>query len=46
MAEVNPGKLTIMVGDLGNERFDDNYTVGVSGAYNYLRIMGGIPDLR
>ena len=41
MAEVNPGKLTIMVGDLGNERFDDNYTVGVSGAYNYLRIMGG-----
>ena len=43
MAEVmvNPGKLTVMLGDLGNERFDDNYTVGVSGAYNYLRIMGG-----
>ena len=41
MEEVNTGTLTIMVGDLGNERFDDNYTVGVSGAYNYLRIMGG-----
>jgi len=38
--EVNPGKLTIMVGDLGNERFDYVFSSSTGGA-NYFRIMSG-----
>jgi peptide/nickel transport system substrate-binding protein len=37
--EVNPGTLTIMIGDLGNERFDRVLSVG--NGVNYARIMGG-----
>ena len=40
MVEVNPGKLTIMVGDLGNERFDLILSGG-TGPRNYGRIIGG-----
>jgi peptide/nickel transport system substrate-binding protein len=39
--EVNPGKLTIMVGDFSGERFDNVYMGGQTGSGNYLRIMGG-----
>jgi peptide/nickel transport system substrate-binding protein len=39
--EVNPGKLTIMVGDLAAERFDNIFSVGAPGGANYVRIMGG-----
>lgn len=38
--EVNPGKLTIMVGDLGNERFDFAMTTGKE-PLNYGRILHG-----
>ena len=41
MMEVNPGKLTIMVGDLANERFDIAYVGGSPGGANYGRIMHG-----
>ena len=40
--EVNPGKLTIMVGDLGTERFDPAVASGAGGTGPiYARIMGG-----
>jgi ABC-type transport system substrate-binding protein len=39
-AEVNPGKLTIMVGSLGNERFDRLFVDG-TGAEIYGRILHG-----
>jgi peptide/nickel transport system substrate-binding protein len=39
-AEVNPGKLTIMVGSLDNERFDRAFLSGPGGD-NYGRIIGG-----
>src|SRR5687768_3957243 len=38
--EVNPGKLTIMVGDLGTERFDFSFATGPEPR-NYGRIFGG-----
>jgi peptide/nickel transport system substrate-binding protein len=38
--EVNPGKLTIMVGSLGNERFDRLFVDG-TGAEIYGRILHG-----
>jgi len=38
--EVNPGKLTIMVGNLGDERFDAAFSTG-EGSTAYGRIMGG-----
>jgi peptide/nickel transport system substrate-binding protein len=38
--EVNPGKVTIMVGDLANERFDNAFEAG-SGGQNYGRILHG-----
>jgi len=38
---VNPGKLTMMVGDLAAERFDDIYAPGATGGLAYLRLMGG-----
>jgi len=37
--EVHPGKLTIMVSDLANERFDR--TFGAGTGYHYGRIIGG-----
>jgi peptide/nickel transport system substrate-binding protein len=39
---VNPGKLTIMVGDLFNERFDNVFGTGAAGSLNYGRIMHGL----
>ncbi len=39
MAEINPGKLTIMVGDLGNERFDQTFVGGTPGFGNYGSIV-------
>src|SRR5918992_2902415 len=39
--EVHPGKLTIMVGDFGNERFDTLLAPSAIGGTNYSRIMGG-----
>ena len=41
MAEVHPGKLTIMVGDLGNERFDQTFVGGTPGFGNYGSIVHG-----
>jgi len=38
--EVNPGKLTIMVGDLLNERFDPVFA-NAPGSHNYFRIAHG-----
>ncbi len=38
-AKVNPGKLTIMVGDLGSERFDGTFLGGRPGGHNYGRIL-------
>jgi peptide/nickel transport system substrate-binding protein len=38
---VNPGKLTIMVGDLGNERFDQVFVGGTPGFANYGQIVHG-----
>ena len=40
-AEVNPGKLTVMVGDLGNERFDQTFVGGTPGFGNYGSIVHG-----
>jgi peptide/nickel transport system substrate-binding protein len=37
--EVNPGKLTIMVGDLASEQFDGTFLGGKPGGHNYGRIM-------
>ena len=37
--EVNPGKLTIMVGDLANERFDYIHEGGGPGAHGYGRLL-------
>jgi peptide/nickel transport system substrate-binding protein len=37
--EVNPGKLVIMMGDLGNERFDRTLSSGIG--INYGRILHG-----
>jgi len=39
--EVNPGKLTVMVGDLGDERMDYALTGGLTGGRNYARIVHG-----
>jgi peptide/nickel transport system substrate-binding protein len=38
--EVNPGRLTIMVGDLGTERFESAFTSG-TGGNSYLRTLHG-----
>ncbi len=40
-AQVHPGKLTIMVGDFGPERFDTLFATGGQGGRNYGRIMNG-----
>jgi peptide/nickel transport system substrate-binding protein len=37
--EVNPGKLTVMVGDLANERFDYIHEGGGPGAHGYGRLL-------
>jgi peptide/nickel transport system substrate-binding protein len=39
--EVHPGKLTIMVGDLGSEQFDGTFLGGKPGGHNYGRILHG-----
>jgi peptide/nickel transport system substrate-binding protein len=39
--EVNPGKLTIMVGDLANERFDNVFVGGTPGLKNYSQLVHG-----
>jgi len=39
--EVNPGKLTIMVGDFANERFDNAFSNGQPGARYYRVILHG-----
>lgn len=39
--EVNPGKLNIMVGDFGNERFDQAFVGGTPGFANYGQIVHG-----
>ena len=39
--EVNPGKLTIMVGDFATERFDVVFVGGAVGGLNYGRIAHG-----
>ncbi len=39
---VNPGKLTIMVGDWAGERFDPVFGAGRPGGLNYGRIVHGI----
>ena len=36
---VHPGKLTIIMGDLANERLDDIYYPGAPGGLNYSRLM-------
>jgi peptide/nickel transport system substrate-binding protein len=41
MAEANLGKLNIMMGDLGPERFSEHYVVGNPGSGSYMRIVGG-----
>ncbi len=38
---VNPGKLTIMVGDLANEQFDNTFSNGQPGGFYYRRILHG-----
>jgi peptide/nickel transport system substrate-binding protein len=38
-AAVHPGKLTLLIGGFGNERFD--FTYGVGGGNNYARLMQG-----
>jgi len=40
--KVNPGKLTIMVGDLATERFDIGYVGGSPGGANYGRVVHGM----
>jgi peptide/nickel transport system substrate-binding protein len=37
--EVNPGKVTVMVGDLANERFDYIHEGGGPGAHGYGRLL-------
>jgi peptide/nickel transport system substrate-binding protein len=39
--QVNPGKVTVMIGDLGNERFDVPLMGALPGTINYARIAGG-----
>ena len=39
--KVNPGKLTIMVGDLANERFDTIFVGGTPGWQNYSQLVHG-----
>jgi peptide/nickel transport system substrate-binding protein len=39
--EVNPGKLTIMMGDFADERFGAVFGGGAPGEHNYYRIVGG-----
>ncbi|HEU0021322.1 MAG TPA: ABC transporter substrate-binding protein [Dehalococcoidia bacterium] len=39
--ELNPGKLTIVVGDFGPERFDGTFLGGNPGGHNYGRILQG-----
>jgi peptide/nickel transport system substrate-binding protein len=39
--KVHPGKLTIMVGDLSNERFDPLFAVGGHGGQTYGKIVHG-----
>src|SRR5688572_17495478 len=39
--EVNPGKLTIMVGDFANERFDNAFSNGQPGARYYRVLLHG-----
>ena len=41
MMEVNPGKVTIMVGDMANERFDTIYVGGTPGWQNYSHLVHG-----
>ena len=41
MVEVNPGKLAIMVGDFGDEKFDGVLASPPTGGHNYVRLMGG-----
>ena len=41
MVEIHPGKLTIMVGDLANERFDQVFQFGLPGELNYGRLVHG-----
>ena len=40
MTEVHPGKLTLMIGNWGNERFDSAHFVGANN--NYLRLTQGL----
>ena len=39
--EVNPGKLTVMVGDLGDGRLDPALAAPGGGGYNLARLLGG-----
>jgi peptide/nickel transport system substrate-binding protein len=39
--EVNPGKLTIMMGDFADERFGAVFGGGAPGEHSYYRIVGG-----
>jgi peptide/nickel transport system substrate-binding protein len=39
--EVNPGKLTILVPELSNERHDFVFTLGTSGSVAYAALLGG-----
>jgi ABC-type transport system substrate-binding protein len=39
--EINPGKLTIMVGDFSDEQFGTVFGGGSPGEHNYYRIVGG-----
>jgi peptide/nickel transport system substrate-binding protein len=39
--EVNPGKLTIMVADFGNERFDNVFVGGTPALKNYSQLVHG-----
>ncbi|MSQ07461.1 MAG: ABC transporter substrate-binding protein [Dehalococcoidia bacterium] len=41
VATVNPGKLTIMVGSLANERFDNAFQLGLPAGLNYGRVVHG-----
>ncbi|HLF04506.1 MAG TPA: ABC transporter substrate-binding protein [Dehalococcoidia bacterium] len=38
---VNPGKLTIMMGSLANERFDVNFQLGLPAGLTYGRVVHG-----
>jgi peptide/nickel transport system substrate-binding protein len=39
---VHPGKLTIMVGDMANERFDTIFVGGTPGWQNYSQLVHGV----